>query len=55
MELAYNIHDCLKQDIIDNMEEYIYNKSVEYILQISISDDAFGTDMKRSLESKDYM
>ena len=41
MELACNIHAYMKQDTTDNMAEYSYNKSVEYILQVSISDDAF--------------
>ena len=42
----------MKQDAIDNMAEYSYNKSVEYILQVSISDNAFGTDMERSVEAE---
>ena len=50
VELACNKHAYMKQDTIDNMAEYSYNKSVEYILQVSISDDAFGTDMERSLK-----
>ena len=50
--LAGNIHAYMKQDTTDNMAEYIYNKSVEYILQVSISDDAFGTDMERSLKAE---
>ena len=51
VELACNAHAYMKQDTIDNMAEYSYNKSVEYILQVSISDDAFGTDMGRSLKA----
>ena len=42
----------MKQDTIDNMTEYTYNKSVEYILQVFISDNAFGTDMERSLKAE---
>ena len=41
----------MKQDTIDNMAEYSY-KSVEYILQVSINDDAFGTDMERPLKAE---
>ena len=52
MELACYVHAYMKQDTIDNMAEYSYNKSVEYILQVSISDDAFGTDMERSLKAE---
>ena len=52
VELACNVQDYMKQDTIDNMAEYRYNKSVEYILQVSISDDAFGTDMERSLKAE---
>ena len=52
VELACNIHAYMKQDTIDNMAEYSYNKSVEYILQVSISDDAFGTDMEKSLKAE---
>ena len=52
VELACNIHAYMKQDTIDNKAEYSYNKSVEYILQVSISDDAFGTDMERLLKAE---
>ena len=41
----------MKQDTIDNMAEYSYNKSVEYIMQVSIRDDTFGTDMEKSLKT----
>ena len=51
MELACNIHAYMKQDTIDNKEEYSY-KSVEYILQVFISDNALGTDMERSLKAE---
>ena len=50
MELACNIHAYIKQDTIGNMAEYSYNKSVKYILQVSISDDALGIDMERLLK-----
>ena len=49
MKLACNIHAYMK-DTINNMAQYSYNKSVEHILQFSISDDTFGTDMERSLK-----
>ena len=52
VELACNIHAYMKQGTLDNMAEYSCNKSVEYILQVSISDDAFGTDMERSLKAE---
>ena len=42
----------MKQDTIGNMAEYSYNKSVEYILQDSVTDDTFGTDMERSLKAE---
>ena len=32
VELACNIHAYMKQDTTNNMGEYSYNKSVEYIL-----------------------
>ena len=51
VELACNINAYMKQDTIDNIAEYSYNKSVEYILQVSISDEAFGTVMERSLKA----
>ena len=34
------------------MVDYSYNKHVEYILQVSISDDIFGTDIERSLKAE---
>ena len=34
------------------MTEYNYSKSVEDILQVSISNDAFGIDMERSLKAE---
>ena len=49
VELEYNNHTYMKQDTVDNTAEYSYNKSVEYILQVPFSDEAFGTDMERSL------
>ena len=52
VELACNIQGYMKQDTIDNMAECSCNKSVEYILQDAISDDAFGTDMERSLKAE---
>ena len=51
MDLICNIHAYTKQHTIDNMAEYSYNKSVEYILQVYISNYAFGTDMERSLKT----
>ena len=41
----------MKQDTTDNMAEQSYNMCVEYILKVSISDDAFGTDIERSLNA----
>ena len=52
VELVCNIHAYMMQDTIDNMAEYSYNKSVKYIIQISISNDTFGTDMERSLKAE---
>ena len=52
VELGCNIHAYMKQDTIDNMAEDSYSKSVEYILQVSVSDGAFGTDMERSLKAE---
>ena len=52
VDLACNIHAYMKQDTIDNMAEYSYNRSVEYIPQVSINDDAFGTDMEMSLKAE---
>ena len=52
VELACNVHAYIKQDSIDNLADYSYNKSVGYILQVSISDDAFGTDMEKSLKAE---
>ena len=43
----------MKQHTTDNMAEYSYNKSVEYILQVSISDNyAFRTDHGKVTESQ---
>ena len=55
VELACNIHAYMMQDTIDNMVDYSYNKSVEYILQVSISDDAFETDMEMSLKAENIL
>ena len=52
VELVCNTHAYMKQDTIDHIAKYSYNKSVEYILQVSISDDAFGTDMERPLKAE---
>ena len=42
----------MKQDIINNTPDYSYNNNIEHILQVSISDDAFGTDVERSLKAE---
>ena len=52
VELAYNIEKYSSMDTLNSMVETSFEDMVKYIMQVSVSDEAFDSDLDKSLKAE---